>query len=161
MLDSFEAYGTNFYYRLVKKLSQLGGPGAISPLEELAEHFRKNTSDEHQLMYPFIATAIIRSSTNQSFISNYIQVAAECNNEMFTSHLTALFHLFKENPFTVKDIYAKLIRRLREEKGTSRLRHIDVWKIFVLAQGRWARHEAIEGLEWVLQGITGASVDVA
>lgn len=69
--------------------------------------------------------------------------------------------MFRENPFAIKNTYWKIIERLKKSKGSARLRYIEVWKIYILSQGRWARHEALEGIEWILAGINEASEEFA
>ena len=61
--------------------------------------------------------------------------------------------MFTKNFVVSRKIYDAFIKRFREEKGCSRLRHLTVMNLYILAQGRFARGVAIEGIEHLLKGV--------
>jgi hypothetical protein len=69
--------------------------------------------------------------------------------------------VFRENHFTIRNSYARIIEKLKKSRGSSRLRYIEVWKVYILSQGRWARDQALEGIGWILAGVNEASEELA
>jgi hypothetical protein len=65
--------------------------------------------------------------------------------------------MFTKNFVTSRKIYDAFIRRFREEKGASRLRHLTLMNLYIMAQGRFSRGVAIEGIEHLLKGVEEGS----
>ena len=108
-------------------------------------------------LYAYLSLSLLRYPVTPDFQESYLQQLSSCPNDVFSSHLSSMSYVFRNNPFTVKNTYWAIIEKLKKCKGSARLRYIEVWKIYILSQGRWARHEALEGIEWILAGVNEAS----
>lgn len=60
-----------------------------------------------------------------------------------------------------KKIFSRVIEKLRAEKGSSRLRHLDLFNNFLLCNGRFAQEEAKSGIKYLLKGIDEASDEIS
>ena len=112
-------------------------------------------------IYAYLSLSLLRYPVSEEFQESYLQQLSNCPNDVFTSHLASMSYVFRENPFSIKNTYWRIIEKLKKSRGSARLRYIEVWKIFILRQGRWARHEALEGIEWILAGVNEASEELA
>lgn len=108
-----------------------------------------------------MSISVLKYSQNTAFIDDYLEMICTCPNDIFLAYLSGMSYVFRQNPFTIKTIYAKIMDKLKKVKGSARLRYIEVWKVYVLSQGRWARNESLDGIEWMLGGISEASEELA
>lgn len=87
------------------------------------------------------------------FTQKFIDYLATCSNDVFDFSTQCIFLMFTKNFVTSRKIYEAFIKRFREEKGSSRLRHLMIMNLFIMAQGRFAREVAIEGISHLLKGV--------
>lgn len=95
------------------------------------------------------------------FTHKFIDYLATCSNDIFDFSTQCVFLMFTKNFVTSRKIYEAFIKRFREEKGSSRLRHLTIMNLFIMAQGRFAREVAIEGITHLLKGIEEGSNEVS
>jgi hypothetical protein len=95
------------------------------------------------------------------FTQKFIDYLATCTNDIFDFSTQCLFLMFNKNFVISGRIYDAFIKRFREEKGSSRLRHLTIMNLFLMAQGRFSREVAIEGIKHMLNGIEEGSNEVS
>ena len=84
--------------------------------------------------------------TEHDFTQNFIKYLATCSNDIFDFSTHCFFQIFSKNFVLSSKIYSAFIKRFREEKGASRLRHLMIMNIFMMSQGRFSRLIAKEGI---------------
>lgn len=138
--DNFAVYEYSFYLRLLKKMVKVGGIASVNALETVVLELSKREEIYAKKLCAHISISIIKFSKNDQFVEHYLNQICTCPNDIFLAYLSGMSYVFRQNPFTMKDIYAKIMDRLKKVKGSARLRYIEVWKVYVLSQGRWARN---------------------
>lgn len=129
--------------RLIKKMVKVCGNPVVKSLQAVAEELSLKEEIFAQKLYAYIGISILQFTDDQQFIDNYLDRMINSSNEVFMSHLAATTYVFRGNPFVVKPLYARVMEKLKKAKGSSRLRYIEVWKAYILNQGRWSREEAL------------------
>lgn len=153
-IENFSIYPISFYPRMLRKLIRMGNQSTIDNLIKIAEELRQSNEIEERKMALYISCEIIFVTPIESpFTQNFINYLATCSNDVFDFSTQCIFLMFTKNFVTSGKIYNAFIKRFREEKGSSRLRHLTMMNLYILAQGRFSREVAIEGITHLLKGV--------
>ncbi len=147
---------------MLRKLIRMGNQSTIDNLIKIAEELRGSNEIEEKKMSLYISCEIIFVVPQEHlFTQKFIDYLATCSNDVFEFSTQCIFLMFTKNFVTSRKIYEAFIKRFREEKGASRLRHLTLMNLYILAQGRFSREVAIEGIKHLLKGIEEGSNEVS
>ena len=65
-------------------------------------------------LYAYLSLSLLRSPVSESFQDSYLEQLKTCANDVFTSHLASMSYVFRENVFSIKNTYWKIIEKLKK-----------------------------------------------
>lgn len=161
-IDNFSVYPVCFYHRMFRKMLTLGGKPTIQAFKQMSQEYSKSSEKEEVKLTQFMMCELLPfAADDQQYYDFYSEFLVNSSKEDFNLANNCLLNVFCINWRVNKDIFQRIIGRLREEKGPSRLRHLEVFNNYVLCTGRFSIREALDGIAYLLQGIDEGTDEVS
>jgi hypothetical protein len=140
----------------------MGGEEVIRILQRIVRVYIYSEEKEEVKLAQFLLVEILPFSIHdEEFYSFYINFLVKCSKEQFEFANSCLLVVFCIDWRVSKKIFNRIITKLREEKGSSRLRHLEVFNNYVICSARFAQEEAKNGIEYLMRGIEEGTDEIS